>query len=38
MGLDKVKPFPNENFYTLPNRKSLQTTILKSMKMVESPL
>ena len=31
----KFYPFPNDKFYTLPNRKSLQTTILKLRKMVE---
>ena len=29
-------PFPNEKFWTLPNQKSLQTTILDLEKMVES--
>ena len=30
-------PFLNDKFKTLPNRKSLQTTILNSVKMAESP-
>ena len=30
------KPFPNDKFETLPNSKTLQTTILHWMKMVES--
>ena len=29
-------PFPDDKFYKLPNRKSLQTTILSLMKMGES--
>ena len=32
-----LNPFPNDKFLTLPNWKSLQTTILKLMKMAESP-
>ena len=31
-----VNPFPNDNFWTLPISKSLQTTISKLMKMAES--
>ena len=31
-----VNPFPNDKFYTLPNWKSLQTTISNLMKMAES--
>ena len=35
---DFFNPFPDNNFYTLPNRKSLQTTISNFMKMAESYL
>ena len=31
-------PFPNEKYFTLPNYKSLQTTISNFMKMAESSL
>ena len=31
-----VNPFPNNNFYTLPNRNSLQATIISLMKMAET--
>ena len=31
-----VNPFPNDKFCTLPNRKSLQTTIANLKKMAES--
>ena len=31
-----VNPFPNNKFWTLPNGKSLQTTILNALKMAES--
>ena len=31
----KVSPFPNDKFKTLPNSKSLQLTILNLMKMGE---
>ena len=31
-----VNPFPNDNFYTHPNCKSLQKTILNLMNMAES--
>ena len=31
-----LNPFPDNNFYTLPNWKSLQTTILNSMIIAES--
>ena len=33
-----VNPFANDKFFTLPNWKSLQTTILNSMKMAKSHL
>ena len=33
---DLVNPFPNDKFYTLPNSKSLQTTISNVMAMAES--
>ena len=33
-----LRPFPNDKFGTLPNWKSLQTTILNFMKMSESSL
>ena len=32
----KLNPFPNDKFQTCPNRKSLQTTISKLMKMAYS--
>ena len=31
-----LNPFPNDKFWTFPNWKSLQTTIINSMKIVES--
>ena len=31
-----LDPFPNDKFWTLPDRKSLQTTISNLMKMTES--
>ena len=31
-----INPFPNDKFQTLPNSKSLQTTISNLMKMAES--
>ena len=31
-----LKPFPNNKFYTLPDSKSLQTTISNVMTMAES--
>ena len=34
----RVNPFPKDKFKTLPNWRTLQTTILKLMKMVESSL
>ena len=33
-----INPFPNDKFWTLPNYKSLQTTILSLMKLAESSL
>ena len=32
-----LNPFPNNKFWTLPNSKSLQTTISNLIKMAESP-
>ena len=32
----RINPFPDEKFYTLPNSKSLQTTISNLMTMAES--
>ena len=32
----KIYPFPNDKFWTHPNRKSLQKTILNLMQMAES--
>ena len=34
--LERVNPFLNEKFFTLPNRESLQMTILYLMKLAES--